>query len=80
MDSSRIQHHAARQLCSQLRRPLGYLGRLRRRMEVLGFPPTDPLYLDTRRAQEALQDLHVRAHYLSCPQGVGIRPTEPPAV
>jgi hypothetical protein len=40
-------------------------------MELLGFPPTDPLYQAASRAHDALQELHVRAHYCSCASGVG---------
>ena len=71
MDSSHIQPHQAQALCRQVRRSLAHVGRLRRRMEVLGFPPTDTLYVAASRAHDALQELHVRAHYCSCTSGVG---------
>ena len=50
MESNGLMIAQARQLQAQVRRELNYLGRLRRRMEVLGFPPADPLYLATLRA------------------------------
>jgi hypothetical protein len=40
-------------------------------MELLGFPPDDPLYIAASRAHDALQELHVRAHYCTCTSGVG---------
>lgn len=70
MDSSHIKPEQAQRLCEQIRRSLAHVGRLRRRMEVLGFPPTDPLYISASRAHDALQELHVRAHYCSCTSGV----------
>ena len=44
VDSSHIKPEQAAKLCRTLRRSLDFLGRLRRRMERLGFPPDDPLY------------------------------------
>ncbi|MDW8262847.1 MAG: hypothetical protein RMJ35_10010, partial [Phycisphaerales bacterium] len=75
MDSRQIRPNQAERLCQALRPPLAYLGRLRRRMELLGFPPDDPLYRTAARAFEAVQDLYVQSHYLTCPHGVGRRPT-----
>jgi len=48
---------------------LGYLSKLRRRMEQLRMD--DQLYHDVVRAQMAMQDLHSRLHYLTCEHGVG---------
>ncbi len=70
VDSSHIKPDQAAKLCRTLRRSLDFLGRLRRRMEVLGFPPDDPLYRSASRAHDALQELHVRAHYCCCTSGV----------
>jgi hypothetical protein len=78
MDSSHIKPEQAMRLCQTLRRSLAHLGRLRRRMELLGFPPDDPLYRSTSKAHDALQELHVRAHYCSCPSGVGVRNRDEP--
>jgi hypothetical protein len=71
MDSSHIKPEQAIELCRLVRRSLSFVGRLRRRMELLGFPPDDPLYRSTSDAHDALQELHVRAHYCSCTSGVG---------
>lgn len=76
MDSSNLTIQQARTLTESLRRPLNYLGKLRRRMELTGFPPNDPLYQATTRAFNAMQELHVRTHYLSCEGGVGRTPRQ----
>jgi hypothetical protein len=54
---------------SRLRPTLGYLTRLRRRMEQLRLD--DKLYHDLLRAQVAMQDLCGELHYRSCESGVG---------
>lgn len=72
VDSTHLQPEQATRVCRSVRRSLAYVGRLRRRMEVLGFPPDDPLYRAASRAHDALQELHVRAHYCSCTSGVGV--------
>ena len=70
MDSSDILPAQAARLRRQVARQLGYLGRLRRRMELMGFSPEDRLYLSVKRAHDAMQELHVRAHYAACTSGV----------
>jgi hypothetical protein len=74
MDSSDLKPQQAARLCAALRRSLDYVGRVRRRMEQLGFPPDDSLYRAASRAHDALQEFHVRAHYCSCTSGVA-KPT-----
>jgi hypothetical protein len=44
-------------------------------MELTGFPPDDPLFVDVVTAQHALQDLVMKLHYLSCQSGVGKKPS-----
>ena len=53
---------------------LRWLGHVRRRMELKGFEPADPLYVATCKAYDALHELHVRAHYAGCESGVGNPP------
>ena len=50
---------------------LGYLVRLRQRMEKVGFLPGDPLYRLMRDAEDKLHALSVELHYRSCAGGVG---------
>jgi hypothetical protein len=66
VDSSNLDPHVADQLARAVRQRLDWFGRLRRRMELRGFPPTDPLYLAVSRCYDAAQELHVRTHYVSC--------------
>jgi hypothetical protein len=40
-------------------------------MELLGFPPGDPLFVLVSRAYDSLQRLSVELHYMSCRSGVG---------
>ncbi len=49
---------------------LGYLIRLLRRMEKVGFPPNDPLFQCVKKAWDAVYSLSVDLHYLSCAGGV----------
>jgi hypothetical protein len=66
VDSSNLDPRVAEQLTRAVRRRLDWFGQLRRRMELRGFPPTDPLYLAVTRCYDAAQELHVRTHYVSC--------------
>lgn len=68
--SKDVSPEHARQVADKVRPMLAYVGALRRRLELNGFPPDDPLFVSTQRAFDALQELHVRLHYLSCTGGV----------
>jgi hypothetical protein len=63
----------AKQIREALYRPTNYLVRLRRRMELRGFPPNDPLYVLVSKAFDALQHLGMHVHYMTC-DGVGDPP------
>lgn len=70
MDSSRLtkeQLHALHRIVSQ---QLGFLVRLRLRMERRGFPSRDKLYLLVVDAEDKLQRLAIELHYAAC-SGVG---------
>jgi len=71
MNSSHLTPAQANRLREILGRNLGFIARLCQRMERLGFPADDPLYVAASKAQRALQEVHVRAHYCSCTSGVG---------
>ena len=71
MESRDLPPELAAALQRAVRRRLAWFGRLRRRMELRGFPPTDPLYISVSKCYDAVQELHVRAHYASCRGGVG---------
>jgi hypothetical protein len=71
MNSSNLTQKQLRELCGMVRLKLRFLGRLRQRMEQLGFRPDDRLYQATTAAYNAVHALHVECHYLTCPGGVG---------
>lgn len=52
---------------------LGYLSRLKRRIEDEAFPRDDKLREDVERAQGAMQDVRMTLHYLTCTESVGIK-------
>jgi hypothetical protein len=56
---------------------LVYLRRLAKRMDKRRFPNDDPLLRSTPKAYDALHELHVNLHYLSCPSGVRRLPAGP---
>lgn len=62
----------AAQVREKIAPALGYLTKLRRRMEQLRMQ--DKLYNDVVRAQQSMQDLCVELHYLSCSTGVARKP------
>ena len=71
MHSGDLQPWQAEKIKNSLAPHLGYLHRLQRRMEQVGFPPTDPLYQLVSRAYDATHQVSVEIHNLSCRSGVG---------
>jgi hypothetical protein len=69
MNRNDVQQWQAAKISTALFPATNYLVRLRRRMEQLGFPPNDTLYLLVCTAHEAVNRLRLDANYLSC--GVG---------
>ena len=51
-------------LFKKLHSNLGYLQRLKKRMEVLGFPPNDRLYKILKTVEEDMQHLVMEVHYV----------------
>jgi hypothetical protein len=66
----------AERLKQSVRPMLGYLGRLKKRMEKRRFPNDDRLFLTVLKAYDAIHELNVHVHYLSCESGVGRRPPQ----
>ena len=71
VDSRDLTVWQASRLREQVGRELRFVGKLCARMQALGFGPADPLYQAANKARNALQELHVAAHYASCRSGVG---------
>ena len=70
MDRESIKKSQAAVINKSLFRSLNYLLRLRERMQQVGFPHDDKLYLMVCKAYDAVHALHIETHYLSC-DGVG---------
>jgi len=71
MDSTKLKAWQARLMYTTLRPALGYLHRMRERMDRRGFPPNDKLLKLTVAAYNAIHSLPVELHYMSCASGVG---------
>jgi hypothetical protein len=70
MNRSDVTKEQAKKLSRGLYPVQNYLYRLRRRMEQVGFPPTDPLYALVDAAYDAVQRPRIHVHYMTC-DGVG---------
>lgn len=64
-----ITREQAAAVRDRLQPTIGYVVRLRERMGKVGFVPGDRLYDRVRAAQDALRDLLMELHYLSCEAG-----------
>lgn len=71
MHSTHLTRQQADRLRLQVAARLPWLTRLIDRMQQRRFPPDDPVFIAALRAREAMQDLHVAAHYASCEHGIG---------
>jgi hypothetical protein len=60
-------------LADRVGRDLRYYGKLRDRINKLGFPPHDPLFLAVSRAYDGLHAARVHLHYTSVTTGIGRR-------
>ena len=57
---------------------LGWMIRVRERMEKVGFLPSDRLFRLANDAENAMRDLCMALHYTSCEGGVGKTPDQSP--
>ena len=73
MDRSDVKKSQAKTISTALFPHMNYLFRLRKRMEEVGFPHNDKLYLLVCNAYDAMHSLSDEIHYLSC-DGVGSPP------
>jgi hypothetical protein len=64
MQCNDLTSNQARALKNTLQPMLGYLGRLKRRVIRLGFPPEDRLLNAVVQAEIAMHALSVEVHYL----------------
>src|SRR5262245_2425750 len=66
-----LTREQARAIKKKIRPMLGYLNRLKKRMDRRKFPHNDPLFNEVVNAADALHRLNVSIHYLSCGQSTG---------
>ena len=66
MNSHDLTSEQARAISERVRQSLGYLHRLKSRMEKRGFPIDDEVYRSAVTAYNALHALSVGVHYLAC--------------
>lgn len=71
----KLQHEDADWLRRRIAPMLRFIGRVRVRLERRGYTPQHSLYRAINAAYDAMQALHVAAHYESCEGGVG-RPSD----
>lgn len=70
MQSADLTTDQLRAMAERIQPLLGYLSRLKARMDAEGFPIDDDLLVLVREAQDATERLFVKLHYQSC-EGVG---------
>jgi hypothetical protein len=68
--AGKIRRSQAKELHRRLQPSLGYLYRLRERIQKVGFVPNDKLYALVSNAYESMHALCVEVHYMSC-EGTG---------
>jgi hypothetical protein len=64
VDGGKLERWQAAKLFTALQPHVGYLYRLRERMQQVGFVPSDPLFQRVCEAYDALQALYIELHYL----------------
>jgi hypothetical protein len=69
MDASELTPEQARRILAAVEPVMGYTGRLTRRMQQVGWKPSDPPYVHALRAHDALHALRIIAHYNVCGLG-----------
>jgi hypothetical protein len=74
MNSKYLSTAQAQAISKSLFHLANYPFRLKSSMENVGFLPSDPLYLKVKAAYDAVFDLSIDFHYLSCSSGVGRSP------
>ncbi len=73
MPRRQLTAEQASALAEKLRPMLGYLNRLHRRMEKVGFLSDDPSLKLVTDARDAMHELTIDLHYESCRHQVGRR-------
>jgi hypothetical protein len=77
MNSKSMKRWQARKVLQVLSPMRGYLHRLKTRMEKVGFLPGDPLFRCVERADNAMLELCMTLHYMTCDGGMGLNQENP---
>src|SRR5262245_50334413 len=67
----RLERRHAEMINAVLKPCTGYLFRLQQRMLQVGFTPDQPIHKLVTNAYDALHELCVQFHYISCGNGTG---------
>jgi hypothetical protein len=78
MDSQQLTTGQAERMRNALIPHVRYLYRMQTRMEKTGFPHSDELFQATKIAYDAVQELCMKLHDLSCKSGVGTQTRKDP--
>jgi hypothetical protein len=78
MDASKLTPEQARKILATVESMMDYTGRLTRRMQAVGWKPSDSMYVHALRAHDALHALRMLTHYAVCGLSQAGRPGEPP--
>jgi hypothetical protein len=70
MEHDDITREQAAQMSERVGEALGYLARLRQRIDQRHFPSNDKFRLLVERAYDGVHSLSVELHYLSCSGGM----------
>lgn len=71
MDRWDLTKEQLRKLLDSVEPSLGFLSKLKRRIEEERFPTNDKLRRDVETAQAAMMGLRMTLHYLTCTNSVG---------
>ena len=79
MDAGHLTREQLDALYAAVSRHLRFCGRLRARMDRLGWEPADPFRSAVERAYDAVHALSVKTHYARMPKQTGGHAGPPPS-
>jgi hypothetical protein len=70
VNSNDLNHRQLERLAAIVGRQLRFYNRLIERMERIGFPGNDPLYVEAIQTRNGIYRFSVKLHYASCDGGL----------